>query len=95
MSHELYIYLRYCTNLFHNRLTSVHHIELTFVGRKGYPCFKLDKHGCMGSNKARMHPELKNETVQYLQKHFEPILKTFKHQTGMKLKSCYVMDGQC
>ena len=59
---------------------------MTFAGRKGYPCFKLVKDGCMGSNKARMHPELKNETVLYLQKHFEPILRNFENQTGMKIK---------
>ena len=35
-----------------------------FTGRKGYPCFKLDTESlssCMGTGKARQHPELKEE----------------------------------
>ena len=39
----------------------------------------------MSKKKAREHPELKEETMRFLIKHFEPILKRFEMQTGMKV----------
>ena len=59
-----------------------------FSGLKGYPCFRLDESSlseCMGKNKARPHPELSEESLDKLRRHFKPILQKFKEQTGLKL----------
>ena len=55
------------------------------TGKKGYPCFTLDKDGCGGKKKAREHPELHEETLTLLRNHFAPMLRRFEIQTGMKL----------
>ena len=60
-----------------------------FSGRKGYPCFKLDPEShssCMSKAKAREHPELKEESLEILRKHFRPILERFRQQTGLDLQ---------
>ena len=57
-----------------------------FSGRKGYPCFKLEKNGCAPKSKGRKHPELEEETMRFLRKHFRPMVRTFEQQTGMKLE---------
>ena len=59
--------------------------HLIALGRKGYPCFTLDKNGCAGKEKARVHPELHQETLTMLRNHFAPMLTKFEIQTGMKL----------
>ena len=59
---------------------------LLFSGKKGYPCFKLDKDGCAKKGKGKEHPKLKEETLTFLRNHFTPILRTFEEQTGMKLE---------
>ena len=60
--------------------------DLISIGRKGYPCFTLDKNGCAAKSKAREHPELQEETLTLLRNHFAPMLKRFEMQTGMKLE---------
>jgi len=60
-----------------------------YSGRKGFPCFKLNEKSrshCMDKNKARDHPELNKQSLTYLRKHFEPMLKNFKNQTGLSVK---------
>ena len=55
----------------------------------GFPCFKLNKRTasqCMGGNKGRAHPELNEESLDYLREYFKPILEDFQKQTGMKLR---------
>ena len=57
-----------------------------FKGLKGYPCFKLDKTSlsrCMGKYKARTHPNVSEDSLEILRKHFRPILDKFKEQTGL------------
>ena len=59
------------------------------AGRKGYPCFNLDEdtiRGCMGSGKARDHPEIKLETVNYLRNIYRPMLEEFNKKTGMNIR---------
>ena len=60
--------------------------HLVYLGRKGYPCFTLDKDGCAEKNKGFEHPALPEETLTFLRKHFKPILKQFENQTGMKIQ---------
>ena len=56
-------------------------------GKKGYPCFKLESDdGCMNKNKGITHPELGQQSLNHLRKHFRPILDTFKGQTGLDVK---------
>ena len=63
-------------------------ISLVLIsGKKGYPCFKLESDdGCMNKNKGRTHPELGQQSLNHLRKHFRPILDTFKGQTGLDVK---------
>ena len=61
-------------------------MPVILLGKKGYPCFKLDKDGCAKKGKGKEHPKLKEETLIFLRKHFTPILRTFEIQTGMKLE---------
>ena len=59
-----------------------------FSGRKGFPCFKLDEESrsqCMSKGKARDHPELNEESLNYLRNHFKPIVEEFERKTGMKI----------
>ena len=60
--------------------------NISSLGRKGYPCFTLEKFGCAGKNKARKHPKLNKETLTFLRNHFAPMLEKFEAQTGMKLE---------
>ena len=60
-----------------------------FSGRKGFPCFKLDEESrsqCMSKGKARDHPDLNEESLDYLRNYFKPIVEKFESQTGMKLR---------
>merc|ERR1719270_2403509 len=60
-----------------------------YTARDGFPCFKLNKRSasqCMGGNKGRAHPELNEESLDYLREYFKPILEDFQKQTGMKLR---------
>ena len=59
--------------------------HFTYNGRKGFPCFKLSKETCMGKNKARDHPELSSETLQYLRRILRPSLEEFNLKTGMNI----------
>ena len=57
-----------------------------FSGKKGYPCFKLNDYAeCMSNNKGREHPPMNTESLNYLRKHYRPILDSFKTQTGMEI----------
>ena len=57
-----------------------------FSGKKGYPCFKLNDYAeCMNNNKGREHPQMNTESLNYLRKHYKPILDSFKTQTGMEI----------
>ena len=57
-----------------------------WAGRKGFPCFKLTRENCMGKNKARTHPKIRSETLQYLRDIFKPILVEFNTKTGMNIR---------
>ena len=60
-----------------------------FSGKKDFPCFKLNNNSgsqCMDKNKARKHPVLNEESLNYLRSHFRPIVTSFEKQTGMKLR---------
>ena len=62
---------------------------MSFLGRKGYPCFKLDVNSlekCMGANKAREHPDISSDTRDYLRKNFKPMLDEFNRKTGMNIR---------
>ena len=72
-----FISIMFCRHELKNHLIS--------TGRKGYPCFTLDKNGCAAKSKAREHPELHEETLTLLRNHFAPMLERFEMQTGMKL----------
>ena len=56
-------------------------------GQKGYPCFKLDEESrskCVWK-RSKPHPELNEESLNYLRNHFRPIIDNFERQTGMRL----------
>ena len=58
-------------------------------GRKGYPCFKLDRDtrdSCMGGEKARDHPEISQETRTFLRQIYRPMLEDFNNKTGMNIR---------
>ena len=60
-----------------------------FLGRKGYPCFKLDDDSleeCMGAKKGRRHPDISSDTRDYLRRIFKPMLEEFNRKTGMNIK---------
>ena len=60
-----------------------------FLGRKGFPCFKLDVNSlekCMGNEKARKHPDISSDTRGYLRKIFKPMLEEFNRKTGMNIR---------
>ena len=40
----------------------------------------------MGRNKARNHPELREDTLDYLRKMYEPMLEKFKQQSGTDIR---------
>ena len=40
----------------------------------------------MGKNKARTHPKIRSETLQYLRDIFKPILVEFNTKTGMNIR---------
>ena len=40
----------------------------------------------MSKGKARDHPDLSEETLEYLRNYFKPILEEFKSQTGMTVR---------
>ena len=72
-------------------------MHLNNKGRKGFPCFQLNINStiqCMGEKKARDHPELSKESLELLRKHFQPMLKQFKEETGMKLKLSWIITFQ-
>ena len=54
-----------------------------------FPCFKLGEHNlCMDpKHKGREHPTLKRETLNHLQKHFQPMVDNFFNETGIFLKN--------
>jgi hypothetical protein len=41
---------------------------------------------CMGKDKGREHPLLKDETLKYLKAKFQPMMEMFKEQTGVNLQ---------
>ena len=55
--------------------------------KNGFPCFN---HGndsqCMSRNKGRPHPPLAEETMEFLQGLFQPMLIQFEKQTGIIFK---------
>ena len=55
-------------------------------GPKGFPCFNIGEVSCMKSNKGREHSQLKNETKEFLKRHFQPIMDKFEQQTGIQIK---------
>ena len=54
--------------------------------KKGFPCFALaDGAKCMGADKGRPHPSIRNTTKDLLKIKFRPMLEKFKEQTGIEL----------
>ena len=41
---------------------------------------------CMSKSKARDHPDLSEESLEHLRKHFKPMLEEFKRLTGMTVR---------
>ena len=63
--------------------SSQFHVEF----QNGFPCFILGKAGkCMGKDKGREHPLLKDETLKYLNEKFQPMIEMLKEQTGVNLQ---------
>jgi len=55
--------------------------------KKGFPCFALAEGAkCMGADKGRPHPSIRNTTKDLLKIKFRPMLEKFKEQTGIELK---------
>ena len=52
-----------------------------------FPCFVTEKDEmfCMGKEKGREHPKLKEETVLLLKNHFKPMIDEFYTLTGIRL----------
>ena len=50
-----------------------------------FPCFKIPKLRCMEEDKGLDHPALRNDTMEYLIKYFEPMVEAFRKQTGVEL----------
>ena len=40
----------------------------------------------MGRDKARDHPELSEETLDYLRRKFNPMLEKFQQQSGIQIR---------
>ena len=64
---------------------SQYHFVFPEGGR--FPCFRFGEHNlCMDpKHKGREHPTLKRETVNYLQRHFQPMVDNFFIETGISL----------
>ena len=55
--------------------------------KNGFPCFMLGNAGkCMGKDKGREHPLLKDETLKYLNENFQPMIEIFKERTGVDIQ---------
>ena len=52
-----------------------------------FPCFvtEKDERFCMGKEKGREHPQLKEETVSLLKNYFKPMIDEFYTLTGIRL----------
>ena len=65
--------------------------ESHFVFPEGakFPCFKFGEHNlCMDpKHKGRDHPTLKRETLNYLKRHFQPMVDNFFIESGISLQN--------
>ena len=54
-----------------------------------FPCFKFGEHNlCMDpKHKGREHPTLKRETLNHLQKHFQPMVDKFFNETDISIQN--------
>ena len=53
-----------------------------------FPCFSLGSGlRCMEKDKGLKHPPLKNETLEYLRKKFQPVVDQLEQETGVSLNS--------
>ena len=67
-------------------ISSYFNADQFIKGPKEFPCFNVGEVSCMKSNKGREHPQLKNETEEFLKKYFQPIMDKFEQQTGIRIK---------
>ena len=52
-----------------------------------FPCFKVgERTTCMKKANGLEHPQLKEESMNYLRKHFQPMMDKFESQTGLFIK---------
>ena len=52
-----------------------------------FPCFKVgERTTCLKKTKGLEHPQLKEESINYLRNHFQPMMDKFQNQTGLFIK---------
>ena len=71
-------------------LPEFYHPDHFFYPEDGrFPCFNFGEHNlCMDpKHKGREHPQLKHETLQFLQLHFQPMVETFFIESGISLQN--------
>ena len=71
-------------------LPKLYHSDHFFYPKDGgFPCFNFGKYShCMDpKHKGRKHPQLKHETLQFLEQHFQPMVDAFFLQSGISLQN--------